>query len=72
LKIETESALLIVKRDWRATNPLLSPPFSQTDLIKILFKVIKRSGNHFFEDEAPPPKALRAGDISYALGKKKE
>jgi hypothetical protein len=34
----------------------------------ILFNIVERSGNYVFEDDNPPPIALRTRVVSYALG----
>jgi hypothetical protein len=61
---------LIVKNDWRATNPLSRLLFPQTHTIKILshfFNVVDSSGNYVFENNSPST-ALRVRVVSSALG----
>jgi len=53
LDIETASALLLVKSDWRTTNspptPTISPNTSNQNFeMVIFFNEVKRSGNNLF------------------------
>jgi len=55
LDIERLKSFLIVKTDWRATNPpptltISSTIFNQNFKIGILINVIERSGNYVLED----------------------
>jgi phospholipase/lecithinase/hemolysin len=63
---------LIVKSDWRKTNTsptsTISPSTSNENFeMPILFNVVEKSGNYFFEDEIHPT-ALSARVVGYALG----
>jgi hypothetical protein len=62
---------LIVEIDRRENppTPIISPniPDQRFDMA-ILFNVVERPGNYVFEDDNPPPIALRTRVVSYALG----
>jgi hypothetical protein len=57
-KLKEQVPFLMVKSDWRATNPLLTLTISKNTSNKnfktaILFNVIEKSGNYVFEDDNP-------------------
>ena len=65
---------LTVESNWRDTYPPPTPTvslntFNRNFEISILFSIVERSRDYVFEDDnPPPPTALRARVVSYALG----
>ena len=69
-KFKGQEPFLIVKSDWRATNPRLTPTISQNTFNQNFeINIVERSRNYIFKDATPPHTAFKARVVSYALGK---
>jgi hypothetical protein len=51
------------------STPIISPKITNPHVdLAFLFNIAERWGNYVFEDENPPPIALRTRIVSYTLG----